>query len=271
MVPGMMARGLVATILVTVMAACAATPTVGITTPGTSPVAAVPLRTMAPSSPEACPMARTEGTLVRHQQSGAGLRDPAGAVWQVIWPTDYTARDEVGRITVYDGGGNLIAHEGDRVEIGGQDVGGGTWLGCAGMRPIAEPSPTASPPQAGSWGPLAVVPPQDGADTARIEGNLRITESCVFLEEQGRPVLLTWPADRATWDATARTITFVDVDGTSISVEDGASVTVGGSGDDSEESGVTPEVWLAGVPWVARPAAGCPVDPHWAVGAVTVN
>jgi hypothetical protein len=27
-------------------------------------------------------MARTEGTLVRQPQSGAGLRDNAGAVWQ---------------------------------------------------------------------------------------------------------------------------------------------------------------------------------------------
>ena len=62
-------------------------------------------------------MARTEGTLVRQPQSGAGLRDGAGAVWQVIWPTDYTARDESGRIAVYDGEGNLLAHEGDVVEI----------------------------------------------------------------------------------------------------------------------------------------------------------
>jgi hypothetical protein len=81
-------------------------------------------------------MARNEGTLVRHPQSGAGLRDNAGAVWQVIWPIDYMARDDGGRLVVVDGGGNVIARKGDRVEIGGQDVGGGTWLGCGGMRVI---------------------------------------------------------------------------------------------------------------------------------------
>jgi hypothetical protein len=109
--------------LAAAMAACA--------TP--QPADAVVLRTRVPSSPEACPMARTEGTLVRHPQSGAGLRDDAGAQWQVIWPPDYTARDEGGRLAVRDAGGKVIAREGDRVEIGGQDVGGGTWLGCGGM------------------------------------------------------------------------------------------------------------------------------------------
>ena len=71
---------------------------------------------------------------MRQPKSGAGLRDNQGALKQVIWPTDYTARDDGGRLVVLDGGGNVIAHEGDRVEIGGQDVGGGTWLGCGGMR-----------------------------------------------------------------------------------------------------------------------------------------
>jgi len=79
-------------------------------------------------------MARTEGTLVSHPQSGAGLRTNAGAVWQVIWPMEYTARDDDGRIAVVDGAGAVIAHEGDRVEIGGAEVEGGTWLGCGGMR-----------------------------------------------------------------------------------------------------------------------------------------
>lgn len=109
----MLGRLILAMMLVAAVAACAATSTVGTASPGASLAVAVSLRTWAPSSPEACPMARTEGTLVRHEPSGAGLRDPAGAVWQVIWPTDYTARDEVGRIAVYDGVGNLIAREGD--------------------------------------------------------------------------------------------------------------------------------------------------------------
>jgi hypothetical protein len=83
-------------------------------------------------------MARHEGILMRNAQSGAGFRDNDGLVWQVIWPTDYTARDEGGRLVVLDGTGSVIAHEGDRVEIGGRDVGGGTWLGCGGMRVLTQ-------------------------------------------------------------------------------------------------------------------------------------
>jgi hypothetical protein len=43
------------------------------------------------------------------------------------------SRSGGGLLAVLDRAGNVIAHEGDRVEIGGQDVGGGTWLGCGGM------------------------------------------------------------------------------------------------------------------------------------------
>jgi len=123
----MLARRSLVITLAVALAACAATPSA-------APASAVVLRTWVPSSPEACPAARTEGTLVRQSQSGAGLRDDAGAVWQVIWPTDYTAREEGGRLVVLDGSGTVVAHEGDRVEIGGADVGGETWLGCGGMR-----------------------------------------------------------------------------------------------------------------------------------------
>lgn len=122
----MLARLAFVITLAVALAACATTPSAS--------ASAVALRTWVPSSPEACPMARTEGTLVRQSQSGAGLRDNAGAVWQVIWPTDYVAREEGGRFVVLDGSGSVVAHEGDRVEIGGADVGGGTWLGCGGMR-----------------------------------------------------------------------------------------------------------------------------------------
>lgn len=116
------------------MGACASAPSPA---PGSAiapSAAAVALRTRAPSSPIACPMARNEGILVRNTQSGAGFQDNDGVVWQVIWPADYTARDEGGRLVVLDGAGSVIAHEGDHVEISGQDVGGGTWLGCGGLR-----------------------------------------------------------------------------------------------------------------------------------------
>lgn len=62
-------------------------------------------------------------------------------------------------------------------------------------------SPVTPSGSGGTWGPLAVVPPQDGADTARTEGTLRITDTCVFLDGPGGPVLLVWPADRTSWYA----------------------------------------------------------------------
>ena len=133
----------------------------------------------------------------------------------------------------------------------------------------ASASPTLSPEAADTWGPLAVIPAQDGADTARTEGTLRITNTCVFLAEQGGgSVLLLWPADRVAWNAGDRKITFANFDGTGVTVGDGESVTLGGGGGNSAESGVTPEAWLAGMTWVARPADGCPLDPYWGVGDV---
>lgn len=65
-----------------------------------------------------------------------------------------------------------------------------------------------------------------------------------------------------------RTITFANFDGTSVTVGDGTAVVLGGGGGSSAESGVTADAWLANMTWVARPADGCPVDPHWAVGAL---
>ena len=81
-------------------------------------------------------MSRTVGTLVRHTESGAGLRDQEGSVLQVIWPSDYTARDDAGRLAVIDGSGAVVAHEGDLIEIAGAEVEPGTFLGCGGMRVV---------------------------------------------------------------------------------------------------------------------------------------
>lgn len=130
--------------------------------------------------------------------------------------------------------------------------------------PTEEPSESQS--AAVNWGPLAVVPGEDSADTARTEGTLRITDTCVFVVERGGPVLLMWPADRTTWDAAQRTITFANFDGTSATVRDGGSVVLGGGGGSSAESGMEIQVWLAQMHWVARPKGGCPLDPYWAVG-----
>lgn len=127
---------------------------------------------------------------------------------------------------------------------------------------------TPSSGSGGIWGPLAVVPPQEGADTARTEGTLRITDTCVFLVTPGGPSLLVWPADRTTWNAQTRAISFANFDGSTVSAGDGTPVVLGGSGDSNADSGATTEAWLARTPWVARPAVSCPVESRWWVGAL---
>ena len=135
--------------------------------------------------------------------------------------------------------------------------------------PTSSLVPIESPSSGSRWGALAVVPPQGGADTARNEGTLRITETCVVLVTRGGPVLLVWPADRTTWNAEERSVAFANYDGSAVTASDGAYVVVGGSGDSNDESGTTTEAWLARTPWVARPAASCPLEARWWVGALT--
>lgn len=120
------------------------------------------------------------------------------------------------------------------------------------------------------WGPLAVVPPQRGTDTARTEGTIRITEACVFLARGDDQTLLLWPVDRTAWDAGTVTIAFANFDGSVVSAGDRTPVAMGGSGDSLEESGLTVEEWDARTPWVARPDASCLRDTYWFVGGVSV-
>ena len=119
-----------------VLSACgqvgpSASAVIGGTPPGT-----IALRTQTPEPPgtlQACMAALTSGTLVRDATSGVALRDPDGSVRQVVWPYGYTARDDGGRLVVLDASGAVVAHEGDRVSIGGGEIDSrGTWLGCGG-------------------------------------------------------------------------------------------------------------------------------------------
>jgi len=98
----------------------------------TGPSGSIALRTQ---SVTACPEARTEGVLELNPDSGVGLRDFRGFHVAVIWPAGYSARDDGGRTTVFDEQGRPLAHVGDHVAIGGQDV-GGPWLGCGGVTVI---------------------------------------------------------------------------------------------------------------------------------------
>jgi hypothetical protein len=103
---------------------------------GGSLPATIALRTQAPEAagtPQACMASLIEGILVRDAQSGIAIRDAQGLVHQVVWPYGYVARDDGGRLVVLGASGAVVAHEGDRVSIGGGETGtDGTWLGCGG-------------------------------------------------------------------------------------------------------------------------------------------
>lgn len=87
------------------------------------------LRT-APAPAQACMDALIVGQLVRHPASGLAIAEPGGGqVTPVEWPFGYSARDEGGRVALLDERGQVVAHEGDEVHVGG---GFGTqfWHAC---------------------------------------------------------------------------------------------------------------------------------------------
>lgn len=100
---------------------------------GPTPIA---LRTQEPvgsETPPGCPAALIEGVLVADAESGVALREADGHVEIVIWPHGYSGR--VGDpVAVVDADGNVMARVGDRVRIGGGEIGPGrSWMACGGI------------------------------------------------------------------------------------------------------------------------------------------
>ena len=138
-----------------------------------------------------------------------------------------------------------------------------------------QPAPSQTPQPSGSavastgqWGPLAVIPPQDGSDTGLAVGRLLITDKCVYLESAGEKRLLFWPADRTRWIADRREITFTNFDGTQVSASDGTPVNLAGGGDSASESGISGQDWVTQMVWVAPPDPSCSAEVRWGVGGV---
>jgi hypothetical protein len=136
---------------------------------------------------------------------------------------------------------------------------------------LAESAAPSSSATGSTWGPLAVLPAQDGMDTLRAEGPVRITDTCVYLEAHGVVYLLFWHADQVTWNADSRTITFenfpLNGDGKVVTVGDGDQVVVGGSGG-GEGEGESGAAFVSRMDWIAPPDPSCTLDPWWSVGAV---
>lgn len=123
-------------LLLAIVSACASNPA-----PTSAPSSgAIDLRSRPQLTPAACMAALTQGTVVRDARSGLGLRDATGHVQQVIWPIGYAGRDDGGRVALIDGSGRIVAHEGDRVSIGGGEFGADdAWLACDGTVQVLAP------------------------------------------------------------------------------------------------------------------------------------
>lgn len=132
----------------------------------------------------------------------------------------------------------------------------------------ASPSDQVASPKS-PWGPLAVIPPQDGSDTGIAMGTLLITETCVYLVSAGEKTLLVWPSDRTKWSEDQRAISFSNFDGTLVTASDGNSVAVGGGGDNAAESGLSGKEWARRMTWVAPPDPTCSAEIRWGVGGLT--
>lgn len=138
---------------------------------------------------------------------------------------------------------------------------------CAGPTASDDPQQTQAG-QTPEWGPLAVAPPPEGQGEALIHGTLQVTDECVLLKEQGDDVLLVWPADRTTWNPDARTVTFENPNGGTVTIEGGDDVRIGGGGSGVDEDGVSNEEYVSRREWVLSPKPSCVTDTRWGVGSV---
>jgi hypothetical protein len=92
----------------------------------------VALRT-APAKVDACDLALLAGELIASTKSGLAVRN-ADTVTEVVWPFGYSAARETTGLVLRDDKGKVVAHEGQRVTLGGGGGGGadGAWVACAG-------------------------------------------------------------------------------------------------------------------------------------------
>lgn len=127
---------------------------------------------------------------------------------------------------------------------------------------IAESSATKPAPwQDESWGPLAVTTPAEGSmEAGPIQGTLRISDECVFLEHEGGDSLLVWEAGGTRWNEDAGTITVEKEQGEGewVTLADGDGVKMGGGWGHTET--------YEALEWVSESPSACRTVPFWIVG-----
>jgi hypothetical protein len=107
--------------------------------PTSASLIAVPTQSPPPSvgTPVPCMAALIDGDLVADATYGIALDDlhtHTRRVRKVIWPYGFVAARDGDRLALLDGAGQIVAHEGDRVQLGGGEISSdGPWLACGGI------------------------------------------------------------------------------------------------------------------------------------------
>jgi hypothetical protein len=107
----------------------------------------IPVPTHAPrrteGSPLSCPEALIEGELVANDEWGIALEERlTGDIVKIVWPFGFAARQDGDRLALLNESGEVVAHVGDQVRMGGGQVGGSdmhTWWNCQGQVTVLEP------------------------------------------------------------------------------------------------------------------------------------
>lgn len=126
--------------LALVLAACGAAGPAADATPGPTPPTheLVPIPTSEPlvepgGTPPPCPASLLVGTLVAHDTWGIAVEtDTDSEVQMAWWPHGWSARRDGDGLELLDEDGQVVAREGDQVEIGGGERPDGSWWACGG-------------------------------------------------------------------------------------------------------------------------------------------
>ena len=116
---------------------------------------------------------------------------------------------------------------------------------------------------AADWGPMAVTPPPPITHEAALQGVLRITEDCVYLQARGGSTLVIWPSNLSAWRPSLSAVEFINPAGP-VLVAAGDNLVLGGSG----MANTGGEDWVGKFEWVAEPNPSCPLKAYWQVAEV---
>lgn len=117
------------------------------------------------------------------------------------------------------------------------------------------------------YGPLAIY--QGGAgDDGRTEGEVRVSNDCVFLSSSAGDLLLIWPEGSTSWSESDATIEFDNPDGSGLAeIRDGDRLVLSGGGTTIKREWSN---WVDSLVWVVKPDPSCESPATWAVSGVSL-